>query len=63
MWNDPIVAEVRKIREAHAAKFNYDLDAIYRDLKSKEQASGRSYVRYPPRPTRAGGKTGSAQAK
>jgi hypothetical protein len=52
MLNDPIVAEVRKVREAHAAKFNYDLDAIYRDLKSKERTSGRKYVRFPPRPAR-----------
>lgn len=49
MWNDPIVAEVRRIRGEHAAKFHYDLDAIYRDLKEKEKNSGRTYVRYPPR--------------
>lgn len=52
MRNDPIVAEVRKVREAHAAKFNFDLRAIYRDLKSKERASGRKYVRFQPRPSR-----------
>ena len=49
MIDDPIVAEVRKVRDRHAAKFNYDLDAIYRDLQEKEKASGRTYVRYPPR--------------
>ena len=49
MWEDPIVAEVRKIREAHAAKFNYDLLAIYRDLKEQEKRSGRTFVSYPPR--------------
>ena len=49
MIDDPIVTEVRKIRDRHAAKFNYDLDAIYRDLKEKEKASGRSYLQYPPR--------------
>ena len=48
-WTDPIVAEVRKVRDAHAAKFNYDLRAIYEDLKGKEAASGRKYVRYEPR--------------
>jgi hypothetical protein len=37
MWKDPIVEEVRKIREKHAAKFRYDLDAICRDLKEQEQ--------------------------
>lgn len=49
MIDDPIVAEVRAIRDRHAAKFNYDLDAIHRDLKDREKASGRTYVRYPPR--------------
>lgn len=52
MWEDPIVAEVRKIREAHAAQFNYDLKAIYQDLKQQEQASERAFVSYPPRPAR-----------
>lgn len=49
MIDDPIVAEVRQVRDRHAAKFNYDLDAIYRDLKEKEKASGRTYLQYPPR--------------
>ena len=49
MWEDPIVAEVRKIREVHAAKFNYDLLAIYRDLKEQEKRSGRTFFSYPPR--------------
>ncbi len=49
MIDDPIVAEVRKARDEHAAKFNYDLDAIFRDLKEKERTSGRKYVRYQPR--------------
>ncbi len=49
-WIDPIVAEVRRVREAHAAAFNHDLQAIYKDLKAKESSSGRNYVRYSPRP-------------
>ena len=49
MWKDPIVEEVRKVREAHAAQFNYDLWAIYRDLKEQERKSGRAFVSYPPR--------------
>ena len=52
MWEDPIVAEVRKIREAHAAQFNYDLKAIYQDLKQQEQVSERVFVSYPPRKAR-----------
>jgi hypothetical protein len=49
MWEDPIVEEVRKARDAHAAKFNYDLQAIYRDLKEQEKQSGRTFVSYPPK--------------
>ena len=42
--NDPIVDEVRRIREAHAARFNYDLDAIFRDIKEREKKSGLEFV-------------------
>jgi len=49
MWEDPIVAEVRKVRQAHAAKFNYDLLAIYKDLKEQEKKSRRTFVSYPSR--------------
>jgi hypothetical protein len=43
-WSDPIVEEVRRVREAYAARFNYDLQAMYRDLKEKEKRSGRKTV-------------------
>lgn len=36
MLSDEIVDEVRAIRDAHAAKFGYDLKAIYADLKKSE---------------------------
>ena len=49
MKEDPIVAEVRRIRQAHAARFGYDLDLIVADLKAHEQASGRPYIRWPSR--------------
>ncbi|VAX09569.1 hypothetical protein MNBD_GAMMA26-357 [hydrothermal vent metagenome] len=49
MLTDPIVDEVRKVREAHAAKFNYDLEAIFWDLKKREKASGKHFVRLPPK--------------
>ena len=42
--NDPIVDEVRRIRDAHAARFNYDLDAIFRDIKEREKKSGHQFV-------------------
>ena len=49
--NDPIVDEVRRVRDAHAAMFNYDLDAIFRDIKEQEKMSGLKFVSYPPRRT------------
>ena len=47
--NDPIVDEVRSIRDAHAAMFNYDLDAIFQDIKEQERTSGLKFVSFPPR--------------
>jgi hypothetical protein len=49
MSRDPLLAEVREIREAYAKKFNYDLDAICRDLKEQEKKSNRTTVSLPPR--------------
>ena len=49
MWRDPIVEDVRTIRNAYAKKFNYDLDAIYHDLKEREAESGRKCVSLPPK--------------
>jgi hypothetical protein len=46
---DPIVEEVRKAREDYLRRFNYDLDAIFRDLKEQEQKSGREVVSLPPK--------------
>jgi hypothetical protein len=47
IWIDPIVEEVRKSRDAYAKRFNYDLDAIFPDLKEKERRSGRAVVTCP----------------
>jgi hypothetical protein len=51
MLNDEIVNEVRAIREAHAAKFGYNLRAIYEDLKKSEAehiSAGHPFVSPPP---------------
>ena len=42
--NDPIVDEVCRVRDAHAARFNYDLDAIFQDIKKRERESGLVFV-------------------
>lgn len=49
MWNAPIVEEVRKVRNDHARKFNYDLKAIAADLKKQQQAGKRKVVSLPSR--------------
>jgi hypothetical protein len=49
MFDDPIVEEIRRIRRAHAARFNNDLRAIVADLGRLERESGRTYVNFPPR--------------
>ena len=49
MTTDPIVAEVRAARDRLAARFDSDLEAIFRHVKAAEAKSGRSYVQCPPR--------------
>jgi hypothetical protein len=44
MWTDEIVEEIHRIREDYAKSFNYDLDAIFVDLRKKEAESGREVV-------------------
>jgi len=46
---DEIVDEVRKAREDYARQFDFDLDAICRDLRQKQQAGGQRVVSLPPR--------------
>lgn len=38
--NDPIVSEVRAVRDKHAAQFGYNLKEIFRDIKKKQKSSG-----------------------
>jgi hypothetical protein len=44
--NDPIVDEVRRVRKEHAARFNHDLWAIFRDIKEQQQRSGLNFVSF-----------------
>ena len=46
---DPIIDELRAVRDKHAARFNYDVEEIFRDIQAQQEASGREYVRLPPR--------------
>jgi hypothetical protein len=49
MQLDPIVEEVRKARDEYAKRFNYDLDAICRDLQEKQRLSHRKVLSLPPK--------------
>jgi hypothetical protein len=46
MREDPIVEEVRKFRDEHAAKFGYDLRAIAEDARKRQQESGQKVVSF-----------------
>lgn len=46
---DPILAEIRAIRDAHAKEFNYDIGAIVEDLRRQQEESGETYLPPPPR--------------
>jgi len=49
MKEDAVVAEVRKARKEHAARFGYDLDAIVRDFKTREGTDRSPVVSLPPK--------------
>jgi hypothetical protein len=44
MGSDEIVEEIHRIRDEYAKSFNYDLDAIFADLRKKESESGKQVV-------------------
>jgi len=52
MFKDPIVEEVRVVRQKYAAKFNFDLKKIAQDLKKKQEQSNRKVVTYTPKPVK-----------
>lgn len=46
---DPIIDELHSIRDQHAARFGYDVDAILQDIRARQETSGREYLRLPAR--------------
>jgi hypothetical protein len=40
---------VRKVREEHARRFGFDLQAIYAELKEQEEQTQRSKVSFEPK--------------
>ncbi len=43
MIDDPIVEEVRRIRQEYAARFNYDPSAIVEDLKKSDSVTRNAW--------------------
>ena len=52
MEPDPIIEEVRRIRQEYAERFGYDLQAIAADLRKREQQYPERLVSFPPKPAR-----------
>ena len=52
MWEAPIVAEVRQIREDYAAQYNLDVHALCRALKEHERRDPRPKASFPPKPAK-----------
>lgn len=49
--SDEIIDEVRAMREAHAKRFNFDLDAVYEDIQRSEEehsTRGAKFIDPPP---------------
>ena len=49
MSRDPIVDEVRAIKEKLAARFNFDVRAIGEDARKRQGKDGRTVVSPPPK--------------
>jgi hypothetical protein len=54
MWRDPIVEQVRKVRQEYAARYNYDISAICRAARQRQKESGRKTVSRPAKPVTNG---------
>ena len=46
---DPVIAELHAVRDEHAARFEYDIGAIFEDIRATQKALGRKCVKLPAR--------------
>jgi hypothetical protein len=49
MWKDPLVEEIRKLRDQYASQHNHDIDAIFEDIQQRQAQSDKKMVSFPPR--------------
>lgn len=47
MLSDPIIEEVRRVRQEYVKRHNYDLHAIAADLRKQEQEHPERLVSFP----------------
>ena len=48
--SDPIVDQVRRVRQEYAEEFGYDLRSLAADLRKREQQHAERLVSFPPKP-------------
>lgn len=53
MNDDPIVEEIRAMREEFAASLGYDIKRIFEVIKDHEKSNAANLVSFPPRPALA----------
>lgn len=46
MWKDPIVQEIRKVRETRASRLNFDIKAIIEDARERQKRSKHRVVSF-----------------
>ncbi len=49
MWKDPVVEDVRRIRDEYARSFDYDLGKICEDLRRQQAEAATEVVTLPPK--------------
>ena len=49
MWEDPIVEEVQRVRQAYAKQFDYDIQRIVEHLQILAKQHPEKMVSYPPK--------------
>lgn len=59
LWADPIIAEVHRVREMLAAKYNFDVSAFFADIRKRQAALGAQPVSPKKRAASTGGSDGS----
>ena len=52
MHSDPIIDEIRRVRQAFAEKHNYNIQSMADELREHEKQHADRLVTFPPKPPR-----------